>query len=103
MNRLITDNSKEIERLCKLYKVKSLYAFGSICSRKFKENSDIDLIINFYPMDFGDYTDTYFELIEHFEKIFNRKVDLITEKSLNNPYFIESINKNKTKIYEDRN
>jgi len=50
-------------------------------------------------MDFGDYADTYFELAEEFEKVFKRPVDLVTEKSLSNPYFIESINKSKTLLY----
>jgi len=50
-------------------------------------------------MDFGDYADTYFELAEELEKIFKRPIDLATEKSLSNPYFIESINKSKTLLY----
>ncbi|NJB81929.1 putative nucleotidyltransferase, partial [Wenyingzhuangia aestuarii] len=29
-----------------------------------------------------------------------RKIDLVTEKSLKNPYFIESINESKELIYE---
>ncbi|SLM29884.1 conserved hypothetical protein [Desulfamplus magnetovallimortis] len=33
------------------------------------------------------------------KKILNKPVDLITERSLGNPYFIESVNKNKVQIY----
>ena len=47
----------------------------------------------------GDCADTYFELVEKFENIFKRPVDLVTDKSLGNPYFIESINQTKTPIY----
>jgi predicted nucleotidyltransferase len=50
-------------------------------------------------MDSADYADTYFELAEKFEKLFHRPVDLVTDKSLSNPYFIESINQNKLLIY----
>jgi predicted nucleotidyltransferase len=50
-------------------------------------------------MDYGDYADTYFELAEKFEDIFHRPVDLVTDKSLSNPYFIESLNKTKTLLY----
>ena len=82
------------------YNVKSLYAFGSVCTENFNKNSDIDLLISFNPMDYGDYADTYFEITEELEKILKRPVDLITDKSLGNPYFIESLNQTKTPIYE---
>jgi uncharacterized protein len=32
--------------------------------------------------------------------LFNREIDVITERSLSNPYFIESVNKSKVLIYE---
>ena len=50
-------------------------------------------------MSYGDYADTYFILADKFEKLFHRPVDLLTEKSLSNPYFIETVNKTKTRIY----
>ncbi len=101
MNRLIKDNIDHIKTLCLAYKVKSLFAFGSICSDKFNEKSDVDLLISFQSMDYGDYADTYFELADKFENLFHRPVDLVTEKSLSNPYFIDSVNKSKTLIYGD--
>lgn len=100
MHRILTDNIENLKALCLKYKVKSLYAFGSVCTEHFDENSDIDLLISFKTMDFGDYADTYFELADRFEILFQRPVDLVTDKSLGNPYFIESINKTKTPIYE---
>jgi len=100
MNKILTDNIENLKALCMKYNVKSLYAFGSVCTEDFNINSDIDLLVSFKPLDYGDYADTYFELSEEFEKILQRPVDLVTEKSLGNPYFIESLNKTKTPIYE---
>ncbi len=100
MQRIIIDNLENLKALCLRYNVKSLYAFGSVCTEKFNKNSDIDLLISFNPMDYGDYADAYFELAEQLEHIFKRPVDLVTDKSLGNPYFIESINQTKTPIYE---
>jgi len=94
------DNIENLRALCIRYDVKSLYAFGSICTDKFNEKSDIDLLISLKALDYGEYADTYFELAEKFESIFKRSVDLVTDKSLKNPYFIESINHTKTPIYE---
>lgn len=99
MQRLLSDNIDRIKALCVSYNVKSLFAFGSVCTDKFNEESDVDLLISFKPMEFGDYADTYFELAEKFENLFNRPVDLVTDKSLSNPYLIESINQTKTLIY----
>ena len=100
MQKVLTDNIENLKALCLQYNVKSLYAFGSVCTDKFNENSDIDLLISLNTMDYGDYADTYFELVEKFENLFKRPVDLVTDKSLGNPYFIESLNQTKTPIYE---
>jgi len=99
MDKLISDNLNTIKALCSSHNVNSLYVFGSVCTDSFNEKSDVDLLISFKSMDFGDYADTYFELAEEFESIFKRPVDLVTENSLSNPYFIESINKSKTLLY----
>ncbi len=99
MQRLILDNLEKIKTLCAVHNVRSLFAFGSVCTDKFDEKSDIDLLISFKPMDYGDYADTYFELADQFESLFRRPVDLITDKSLSNPYFIESVNRTKTLLY----
>ena len=99
MQRLLAENIDRIKALCVSYNVKSLFAFGSVCTDKFNDKSDVDLLISFKPMESGEYADTYFELAEKFENILNRPVDLVTDKSLSNPYFIESINQTKTLIY----
>ena len=102
MQKILTDNIDKINALCKEHNVKALFAFGSVCTNKFDDTSDIDLLVSFKAMNFGDYADTYFELADKFEYLFQRSVDLITDKSLGNPYFIESINNTKALIYEVR-
>ena len=100
MQGIIEDNIDKISALCRMYNVKSLFAFGSVCSDNFNAQSDIDLLIVFNSMDYGDYADSYFILAEKFEELFKRPVDLITDKSLSNPYFIRALNQTKTLIYE---
>ena len=99
MQRLISDNIDKIKSLCIAHNVKSLFAFGSVCTDRFTDKSDVDLLISFKPMDYGDYADTYFNLAEKFEDLFHRQVDLVTDKSLSNPYFIDSVNQTKTLLY----
>ena len=100
MNQLLTKNIDKIKILCTAHNVRSLFAFGSVCTNQFNDKSDVDLLISFNPMSPGDYADTYFNLADQFEHLFHRSVDLITDKSLSNPYFIESINKTKIQLYE---
>jgi len=99
MQPLITTYKNQIIDLCKSHNVKNLYIFGSACTEKFTENSDIDFLVSFNEMEFGSYADTYFDLADQFETLLHRKVDLVTEKSLSNPYFIASVNQTKTLIY----
>ena len=80
--------------------MKELYIFGSVTGKKFSEKSDVDLLVNFKSMPIFNYADNYFDLLEDLEKVLKRKVDLITLKSLKNPYFIEEVNETKRKIYE---
>ena len=99
MHRIINNNIDKIRTLCVNHNVKSLFAFGSVCTDKFNDPSDIDLLISFNSMDYGDYADNYFLVADKFEDIFNRPVDLVTDKSLSNPFFIDSVNQTKTLIY----
>ena len=99
MHRLIHENIKQISALCAKNRVKSLFAFGSVCSDKFDTQSDVDFLISFESMDPEDYAETYFLIAESLESILQRPVDLVTENSLSNPYFIQSVNQSKQMIY----
>ena len=100
MNRILKENINKIKSLCADHNVKTLFAFGSVCTAKFNKSSDIDLLISFNTMDYADYADNYFLIADKLEEILQRRVDLITDKSLSNPFFIDSLNQTKTKIYE---
>jgi predicted nucleotidyltransferase len=79
--------------------VEKLHAFGSVTSdSKFSDDIDIDFLIKFKDISYEKYADNYFRIHELFENLFNRKVDLITENMLSNPYFIKKINQTKISI-----
>lgn len=99
LHPLINDNLGQIRALCAEYQIESLFAFGSICTGSFDETSDVDLLVSFKSMDHGDYAENYFEAADSFEKLFHRSVDLVTDKSLSNPYFIDSVNESKVLLY----
>lgn len=99
MNSIISDNIQVLTELCRRYDIKKMYLFGSACSGRFGDDSDIDILISFKDISAEKYTDNYFELHYKLEELFNRKIDLVTEKSLSNPYFIESVEETKQLVY----
>ena len=96
---LINQYLEKLHALCIIYDIKTMYLFGSATSNEFNDLSDIDILISFKEISFDKYTDNYFALHSDLERLFNRKVDLITERALSNPYFIESVEKTKQLLY----
>lgn len=99
MQQFIIDSSEALKALCETYDVKTMYVFGSACSKLFNDQSDIDILISFKKISIAKYTDNFFKFHEELEKLFGRKVDLLTENSLSNPYFIASIEETKQLLY----
>jgi predicted nucleotidyltransferase len=99
MQRIIEDKIDALKEMCKTFDVKTMYVFGSVCTDNFNDTSDIDILISFKDISIEKYTDNYFELHYRLEKLFNRKIDLLTENSLSNPYFIESVEETKQLLY----
>lgn len=100
MHPIIQNHLNTIKTFCKEYKVKSLYAFGSVNTPSFTDKSDIDLLIEFEPdISIEDYTNNFFSLREKFSKLFQRDIDLVTRRSLSNPFFIQDIEQSKVLIY----
>jgi predicted nucleotidyltransferase len=99
MDKIVFDRLDELKQLCTTYRVKSMYVFGSVCTDKFNDDSDIDILISFNNLSIEEYTDNYFELHYKLQDLFGRKIDLLTEKSLSNPYFIKGIEQTKRLIY----
>ncbi|MDO9593428.1 MAG: nucleotidyltransferase domain-containing protein [Lutibacter sp.] len=89
----------EIIKLCKEHKVKSLYAFGSVLTDKFNDESDIDLIVDFVNMEVEDYADNYFDFKFSLQDILKRPIDLLEEQSIKNPYFRKAVNQKKQLVY----
>ena len=95
----LNQNIESIKTLCKSHNVKTLYAFGSVLTDKFNDQSDIDLLVDFGEIELLGYADNYFDLKFSLEDAFKRSVDLIEDKAIRNPYFRKSVEKNKHLIY----
>lgn len=89
----------QIAELCRKYHVRKLFAFGSVLTDRFNDESDIDLIADFDREAISDIFITYFDFKYSLEYIFNRKVDLMGEQLIRNLYLRNNINNSKQLIY----
>ena len=100
MNNIFYDKIEELQRICALYKVRALYTFGSVNTNNFTDQSDIDFLISFdKTISIEEYTDNYFILQYQLRALFKRDIDLVTENSLSNPYFIQEVEQTKQLLY----
>ncbi|MCC8176250.1 MAG: nucleotidyltransferase domain-containing protein [Bacteroidales bacterium] len=99
--KLIEFNLQRIILLCQRCKVKTLAVFGSILTDRFNDQSDVDMLVDFEPVDLDtfDYVRNYFDLREGLEALFGRKVDLIENGDQLNPLFRAAIESKKQVIY----
>ncbi len=99
--REISNRKQLFLTLCKQHHVKSLYAFGSSITEKFDEKtSDVDLLIELDEDDPVERGEKLISIWDALEDFFQRKVDLLTETSIRNPYLRKSIDDTKELIYD---
>ncbi len=94
----------QIKDLLQKHKIKSAFVFGSVLTEKFGSDSDVDFLVNLQdgldPVDAGEHLwDLEYEL----KDLLHRDIDLLTERSLKNPYFISEVNATKYPIYGQSN
>lgn len=97
--KIIAQVKPQLDALANKYKVDKLYVFGSVVNERFGEQSDIDFLVSFREVPLLSFADNYFDLQEELEQLFQRRIDLVVEKSIQNPYLAASINKTKLPVY----
>lgn len=70
-----------IAQFCQRWKIEEFYLFGSVLRDDFRSDSDIDVMVQF-AADARWGLLALVEMKEQLEEIFNRKVDLLTKKSI---------------------
>ena len=100
MSPLLSQKYSELERLCRHYFVERLELFGSATTDAFDTaRSDLNFLVRFQPSAPMSLADQYFGFAEALEALFGRKVDLIMEGALKNPYFIAGVNETRKLLY----
>ena len=102
MIREIEQQRLALADLCRRYRVRQLQLFGSAATAGFvPETSDLDFIAEFADTRSADYADRYLDFAEALERLFNRPVDVLTQRAIRNPYFRTQVESTAQVVYED--
>lgn len=99
MNNFLLEHIDEIRMICSGRHVVNLYLFGSVLTDRFNPGSDVDFLVEFNEMNPEDYSDNYFNFCYDLERILDRKVDVVTLKSIKNPAFREVVFSSRHQIF----
>ena len=99
---LVLERLDAVRVLCEKYGVKSLSIFGSAVKGTFDpETSDLDFVVEFLPeTPVGGLRGPYFSLLRELHELFERNVDLVERKAIDNPYFVKVLELTQQSIYE---
>jgi len=100
MVKAIEEKREAVAELCRRVGVTRLEVFGSAAGTGFDpERSDIDFLVEFDIVEPVAHARAYFALLSGLRDLFSREVDLVEIRAVNNPYFLESINRDRRQIY----
>ena len=99
MEKAVELHLPQIKKLLLQYGVERAYLFGSAAKGEMNDKSDVDFIIKFPDsMHYTTYADNYFALADALELLLKKHVDLVTEKTIKNPFLLQTINSHKLQL-----
>lgn len=98
---LVQNNLAAVAESYRRFKVRRMYLFGSAAQGAFRPNSsDLDFLVALDESRPAESTENYFGLAGELERLFGRRVDLVTERSVRNPHFREVVHSTRQLIDE---
>ena len=89
-----------ITAACRKHHVASLHAFGSVLRQDYRPGeSDIDLLVEFLPLDASNLYRTYFALLNDLRQGLAARVDLVMADAVRNPIVMQAIDASKQQLY----
>ena len=100
MIAMLSDKQEALVALCRKYGVSSLYVFGSAAREDFRVGeSDVDLLVEFGPMDGHARAHAYFDLLDELRELLGTEVDLVMAGAVKNRYIARDIDLTKQMLY----
>ena len=102
MSPLIEPHLAAIRALCREHRVRRLDLFGSAATDAFDPaSSDLDFVVSFANTRSPGYADRYLGFAEALEALFGRAVDVVTDRSIRNPYFRHAVEASRQPVYAE--
>jgi predicted nucleotidyltransferase len=102
LNAQLEASRDKLRVLCRKYDVSRLDLFGSAARDDWRpDGSDLDFIVTFRPDPGRSLADRFLGLAEELESLFGRPVDLLTERSIRNPYFRRGVDASRASVYAE--
>ena len=100
MAGILESKREQIAPACARHGVLRLDAFGSAVRDDFRPgDSDVDLLVEFDPMDPYARVDAYFDLLHELRDILGTEVDLVMVDAVKNRYIAANIERTKQAFY----
>jgi len=96
----LDDSRGAIAELCRRYGVARLFIFGSALRDDVRPGqSDLDLLVEFAPMDPYAKAQAYFDLLDELHALLGVEVDLVMAGAVKNRYIARDIEATKRMLY----
>jgi predicted nucleotidyltransferase len=96
----VDEQQDEIAAACREYGIERLFIFGSAIRDDFRPgDSDIDLLVEFGPIEVTKKFHTYLDAREAFRRIFQADVDLVMRGAVKNKVIANEIDRTKKLLY----
>jgi predicted nucleotidyltransferase len=100
VTELVEKHRAALSDLCRRYGVERLYLFGSGASDQLEPSSDLDFLVEMTDRQpSGAYAHRYLDFAEELERLFARRVDLLTQQAVRNPYLLREIEATRELVY----
>ena len=97
---ILESNREQISEVCARHGVAQLHVYGSALHDKFEpEKSDLDLLVEFMPMEPYARVDAYFGRLDELRALLKVKIDLVMVGSVKNQYIARDIERTKQVFY----
>jgi uncharacterized protein len=97
---LIEQHRASLLNLCQKYDVRRLDIFGSAARGDFDPGrSDLDFLVEFNNFTIHNAADRYFDFLFALQTLFGRKVDLLSDRAIRNPYLRRSVDSERINLY----
>jgi predicted nucleotidyltransferase len=100
MLEMLQQRRQSLVELCRRHDVRRLDVFGSAVRGDFDPgHSDLDFVVEFNNFTIHNAADRYFDFLSDLEALFGRRIDLLSDAAIRNPFLRKSVDAERVNLY----